>query len=111
MQYSLLLTAFERNSDERISNLTKSAVYSQLKYRRRRLDKLNHILKIALVQMFSEKGAIEHNLTETSRHIEEAEKRGIDIIAFPEASITGYHEPARFPHAVITQDRRRWLSS
>jgi predicted amidohydrolase len=64
---------------------------------------LNHIIKIALVQMFSEKGAVEQNLAETSRHIEEAHKRGIDIIAFPEASITGYHH-RQFPHAVITQD-------
>lgn len=61
-------------------------------------------LKIALVQMFSKKGSIEENLAETSRYIEEAEKRGIDIIAFPEASITGYNEPARFPHAVVTLD-------
>ena len=54
--------------------------------------------------MFSEKGAVDQNLAETSRHIEKAHKRGIDIIAFPEASITGYHEPARFPHAIVTQE-------
>jgi predicted amidohydrolase len=65
---------------------------------------LKNKLRIALVQMFSEKGTVEQNLTETFRHIEEAYKRGIDIIAFPEGSITGYHEPARFPHAIITQD-------
>ncbi len=61
-------------------------------------------LRIALVQMFSEKGDIEKNLAETARHIEEADKRGVDIIGFPEASITGFHEPARFPHAVLRQD-------
>ncbi len=53
--------------------------------------------------MFSEKGAIEQNLAKTSRHIEEAHKRGIDIIAFPEASITGYHHN-KFPNAILTQD-------
>ena len=65
---------------------------------------MKNILRIALVQMFSEKGAVDQNLAETSSHIEEAYKRGIDIIAFPEASITGYHEPARFPYAIVKQE-------
>ncbi|MBN2238943.1 MAG: hypothetical protein JW712_04145 [Dehalococcoidales bacterium] len=65
---------------------------------------MKNTLKIALVQMFSEKGEIRQNLAETQRHIEEAEKRGIDIIGFPEAGISGYIEPDRYPHAVITLD-------
>jgi predicted amidohydrolase len=54
--------------------------------------------------MFSEKGAVEQNLKETSRHIEEAHNRGIDIIAFPEASITGYNDRGKFPEAIEPLD-------
>lgn len=61
-------------------------------------------LRIALVQMFSEKGAIDRNLVETARYIDAAEKRGIDIIAFPEASISGYSDRGKFPEAVVSRN-------
>jgi len=61
-------------------------------------------LKIALIQMLSEKGAIGANLKVTARFINEADKRGIDILALPEGSITGYNNPLRYPQATITTD-------
>ncbi|MBN2074401.1 MAG: hypothetical protein JW762_02500 [Dehalococcoidales bacterium] len=61
-------------------------------------------LRIALVQMFCEKGAIDQNMALMADYIEEAENRSIDIIGFPEASLTGYHEPARFLKAVLSLD-------
>ena len=61
-------------------------------------------LRIALVQMFCEKGTIEQNMALMADYIEEAESRSIDIIGFPEASLTGYHEPVRFPKAVLSLD-------
>jgi predicted amidohydrolase len=54
--------------------------------------------------MRSEKGAIDDNLKAMSGFINEADKRGIDIIGFPEASITGYHDPTKYPQAIISID-------
>lgn len=54
--------------------------------------------------MRCEKGAVDENLAVMAGYIEEAEKRDIDIIGFPEASLTGYHEPKRFPEAVISRE-------
>jgi len=54
--------------------------------------------------MYSEKGAIEENLAETARCLEEAGRRGIDIVGFPEASITGYSDRGKYPDAVIVRD-------
>jgi predicted amidohydrolase len=58
-------------------------------------------LRIGLVQMICEKGALEENLALTLAYIEEAVHQRVDIIAFPEANLTGYADPARFPHAVL----------
>lgn len=66
--------------------------------------KSNAVLKIALIQMHSEKGAIADNLKAISGFIIEADKRGIDIIGLPEASITGYHDPTKYPQAIISTD-------
>jgi predicted amidohydrolase len=46
------------------------------------------MLRIALVQMRCEKAAVSENIRVIENHIEEAEKRGIDVIGFPEMSIT-----------------------
>jgi predicted amidohydrolase len=51
------------------------------------------ILKIGLAQMVCDKGAVEENLARTLQTLEEAEARGVDILAFPEASLTGYTDP------------------
>jgi predicted amidohydrolase len=61
-------------------------------------------LKIALVQMRCEKGALDENLRETERHIREAAARGVDIVGFPEASLTGFADPTRYPQAIIQRD-------
>ena len=63
---------------------------------------MKHTLRISLVQMHCEKGAISENMAAAAGFIEEAEKRGVDIIGFPESSITGYNEPAKYPEAVIS---------
>jgi len=61
-------------------------------------------LKIALVQMVCEKAAITDNLAKTARYIDEAEAKRVDIIAFPETSLTGYVNPVRHPDMVLRLD-------
>lgn len=58
-------------------------------------------MKIALVQVRCEKGDVRGNLQRTGEEIDSAVDRGIDLIAFPEMSITGYINPARWPDAVL----------
>lgn len=53
------------------------------------------ILRIGLVQMHCEKGRVETNLAAMAAYIEEAAARGVDIVCFPEMSITGYVDPSR----------------
>lgn len=62
------------------------------------------ILKIGLIQMFCEKGDVVQNLKATEQYILEAEKRGIDILGFPEASLTGFNDPAKYSQAVVRLD-------
>ncbi len=61
-------------------------------------------IKIALIQMFSEKGAIDENLARIAHYLDEAARRGIDIVGLPEMCLTGYADPTRYPQAVITLD-------
>lgn len=61
-------------------------------------------LRIGLVQMRCEKAAIAGNLQEISHHLDAARERRLDIIGFPEMSITGYADPTRYPQAVISLD-------
>ena len=61
-------------------------------------------MRIGLVQMHCEKGAIARNLESMSRYLHEAAKRRVDILGFPEMSITGYADPSRYPEAVIRLD-------
>ena len=58
-------------------------------------------LKIGLVQMFCEKADIPRNLESHSERIDEAERKGTDILVFPEASITGYLDRGSHPEAII----------
>lgn len=62
------------------------------------------MVKIGLVQMRCDKGAITENLAEMADHLAEAVRRGVEIIAFPEMSITGYADPTRWPEAVLRLD-------
>jgi predicted amidohydrolase len=50
-------------------------------------------LNIGLAQMVCEKGASKANLAQTRTIIDEAEAHGVDILAFPEASLTDYNDP------------------
>jgi predicted amidohydrolase len=61
-------------------------------------------LKIGLIQMLSEKGAVAENLRAICRVIEQADAKDIDILALPEASITGYNDPAKFSKAILKTD-------
>src|SRR6266508_457020 len=59
-------------------------------------------LRICLVQMLCPKGDIDGNLRVIERQIREAAARGVDLLCFPEMSITGYIDPNRWPDAVLT---------
>jgi len=54
--------------------------------------------------MLCEKAAIPDNLAKTARYIHEAQAQGVDIIAFPETSLTGYVNPTQHPEAVLRLD-------
>src|SRR5512135_89401 len=62
------------------------------------------MIRIGLMQMRSEKGAIEENLETIARCLAEAKRREIDIVGFPEMSITGYADPNKYPQSVIRLD-------
>lgn len=62
------------------------------------------MVRIGLVQMRCEKGAIDENLRQIAAYAAEATDRGADIIGFPEASITGFADPTRYPRAVLSLD-------
>jgi predicted amidohydrolase len=61
-------------------------------------------LKLALVQMRCEKGAIAENLAATAAYYRTAVDEGAEIVAFPEMSYTGYIDPTRQPTAVLRLD-------
>lgn len=61
-------------------------------------------LTIGLVQMRCEKGAVEQNLAAIQTTIRQAISRDVDIICFPEMSITGYLDPQRWPEAILRLD-------
>jgi predicted amidohydrolase len=54
--------------------------------------------------MRCEKAAVRENLVSISRYLAEATVRDIDIVCFPEMSITGYADPNRYPQAVLRLD-------
>jgi predicted amidohydrolase len=61
-------------------------------------------MRVALVQMHCPKGEIEANLRTHASRIEEAYTRGVDVVCFPEMSLTGYIDPDRWPEAVLSFD-------
>jgi predicted amidohydrolase len=61
-------------------------------------------MRIGPVRVRCEKGAISGNLAVMTDIIQEAERHEIDVLGFPEASLTGYNGPDRYPHAIITID-------
>jgi predicted amidohydrolase len=64
----------------------------------------NSCIKIGLVQMLCKKGALNDNLNSISKYIIEADTKGVDILGFPELSLTGYSNPTRYPEAIISFD-------
>jgi predicted amidohydrolase len=62
------------------------------------------MLRIGLIQMRCEKAAISENLESISSYLAEAVARRIDILGFPEMSITGYADPTQYPQAVLRLD-------
>lgn len=54
--------------------------------------------------MRCEKGAIYENLVVMSAYIDQAERRGIDIIGFPENSLTGHNDPPKSEREMISLD-------
>jgi predicted amidohydrolase len=59
------------------------------------------MLRIALVQLRCEKGALADNLVAHAAQITAAEARGVDVICFPEMSLTGYANPTRQPETAL----------
>ena len=60
--------------------------------------------RIGLIQMHCEKAAIKQNLESIAYYLEETTLRGVDIIGFPEMSLTGYADPTRYPEAILALD-------
>jgi predicted amidohydrolase len=61
-------------------------------------------LSLALVQMRCQKAAIEDNIKEMRRYLDQAKGAKADIVCFPEMNITGYIDPRQHPGAVISRD-------
>ena len=62
------------------------------------------MVRIGLIQMLCEKAAIAENLESTAHYLNEAIAHGLDIVCFPEMSITGYADPTKYPEAIIRLD-------
>lgn len=62
------------------------------------------MVRIGLIQMLCEKAAIAQNLEAIKRYLQEGVTYGLDIVCFPEMSITGYADPTEFRQAIIRLD-------
>src|SRR5882757_2827251 len=63
-------------------------------------------MKIAVVQSRPVKGDVEANLSDHQRWIDQAIERGVDLLVFPELSLTGY-EPGLAKQLATTADDGR----
>ncbi|MBU1356633.1 MAG: carbon-nitrogen hydrolase family protein [Candidatus Edwardsbacteria bacterium] len=61
-------------------------------------------ISLALIQMRCEKAAIDENIKEMRRYLDQAKDAKADIVYFPEMNITGYIDPQQHPQAVISRD-------
>jgi predicted amidohydrolase len=61
-------------------------------------------MRLGLTQMHCPKGEVAANLDAHAARIVEARARGVDVLCFPEMSITGYLDPGRWPEAVLSLD-------
>ncbi|MGC9398373.1 MAG: carbon-nitrogen hydrolase family protein [Anaerolineae bacterium] len=62
------------------------------------------MLNIALAQMRCEKGAIAENFSSIAEIYAKAVERDVEIVGFPEMSLTGYIDPTHCPEAILTLD-------
>ncbi len=60
--------------------------------------------RVGLIQMVCEKGALDHNRRTMAAYLEQAARFDVDVVGFPEMSLTGYSDAARFPQSVIDLD-------
>ena len=60
--------------------------------------------RIGLIQMNCEKAANKQNLESIAYCLEEATRHHVDILCFPEMSLTGYADPTKYPEAVLNLD-------
>jgi predicted amidohydrolase len=61
-------------------------------------------LRIGLVQMRCEKGALAANLADMARYLAQASACGVEILCLPEMSLSGYIDPTRQPEAALRLD-------
>lgn len=61
-------------------------------------------LRIALIAMLCEKGAIQENTDKIISSLEKASAKNIDIAIFPEMSLTGYADPTKDSKSILEQD-------
>ncbi|GAC1312950.1 MAG: carbon-nitrogen hydrolase [Ktedonobacteraceae bacterium] len=61
-------------------------------------------VRVGLVQMRCEKGAIDDNLASIHAYLLAGMNQGVDIMCFPEMSITGYIDPTRHIEAILHLD-------
>ena len=61
-------------------------------------------VRVGLIQMRCEKGAIAANLDAISHTLAAAAAIDVDVLGFPEMSITGYVAPTRYPRAILRLD-------
>ena len=61
-------------------------------------------MRIGLVQMLCGKGALDDNFAVTADYLDEATSLGVDILAFPETSLTGYVKPDQYSDMVLRLD-------
>ena len=61
-------------------------------------------VRAGLVQMRCEKGAIAANLDAISHTLAAAAALDVDILGFPEMSITGYVDPTQYPGSILRLD-------
>ncbi|HEY1352664.1 MAG TPA: nitrilase-related carbon-nitrogen hydrolase, partial [Ktedonobacteraceae bacterium] len=65
---------------------------------------MQQALTIGLVQMRCEKGALNENLASIHASLQQGCSKGVDIMCFPEMSITGSINPRQSPEAVLRLD-------
>jgi predicted amidohydrolase len=78
------------------------------------MDDLNHFrtatLRVAAAQIDPTEADISDNLNKHFAFIDEARSRGVELLVFPELSLTGYQIRSKTPDLAITRDDERLLS-